>query len=370
MRRFESYRSSLQRHIRGLFENAADPARKVRFAPLSTLSSGYNSTASAVLAVEAGCRQGVTVPTSRDGGDDSGAAIGELLGLEVHTFGRLDYLAMDSFPEADFNGGPSEFASFAEVLSRRIITTGFRGDVVWSLDAEVSDDLAAKDASGTSLTEFRLRTGFINLPVPFIGATRHADIHRISCSASMRRWRIGGRYDRPIPRRIIEDAGVPREMFGMRKRATGVYVPVDGLERSMSPASLADFKSYLAPRWRRSTAIKGRLLRMLKFVTTLNIHARHHADVVTRRLSGKSYRLPMVVPRALRLKTYGYTGREAFLFQWALSGRPPNAPWTTVRLNGNREARFLTPPSAAAAPSSRRCSSRECRAPPPVWVVD
>jgi hypothetical protein len=315
---FESYRSSLQSHIRRLFENAADPARKVRFTPLSTLSTGYDSTASAVLAFEAGCRRGVTVTTSRDEGDDSGAPIGELLGLEVRTVGRLDYLAMDGFPEADFNGGPSEFASFAEVLSGRIITTGYRGDVVWSLDADISEDLAAKDASGTSLTEFRLRTGFINLPVPFIGATRHADIHRISCSASMRPWRIGGRYDRPIPRRIIEDAGVPREMFGMHKRATGIYVPVDGLERSMSPASLADFKGYLAPRWRRSTAVKGCLLRLLKFVTTLNVHARHRADVGARRLSGKSYRLPMVVPHALRLKTYGYAGREAFLFQWGM----------------------------------------------------
>jgi hypothetical protein len=32
-------------------------------------------------------------------------------------------------------------------------------------------------------------------------------------------WSVGGSYDRPIPRRIVESAGIPRRLVGQRKRA-------------------------------------------------------------------------------------------------------------------------------------------------------
>src|SRR2546427_8786426 len=32
-------------------------------------------------------------------------------------------------------------------------------------------------------------------------------------------WRLGSDYDRPIPRRILEEAGIPRRLFGNRKKA-------------------------------------------------------------------------------------------------------------------------------------------------------
>ena len=32
-------------------------------------------------------------------------------------------------------------------------------------------------------------------------------------------WRRGGTYDRPIPRRILEEAGIPPRLFGGRKKA-------------------------------------------------------------------------------------------------------------------------------------------------------
>ena len=40
----------------------------------------------------------------------------------------------------------------------------------------------------------------------------------------MQPWSIGGTYDRPIARRIGEEAGVPREAFGQTKLATVVEV--------------------------------------------------------------------------------------------------------------------------------------------------
>jgi hypothetical protein len=69
------------------------------------------------------------------------------------------------------------------------------------------------------LTEFRMRVGFLNASVPFFGCTRHPEIHAISTSVEMSPWSVGGSYDRPIPRRIAEEAGVPRDAFGVSKEA-------------------------------------------------------------------------------------------------------------------------------------------------------
>jgi hypothetical protein len=39
-------------------------------------------------------------------------------------------------------------------------------------------------------------------------------------------WRLSNRYDRPIPRRLAEEAGVPRELFGQVKVGSTVeFVP-------------------------------------------------------------------------------------------------------------------------------------------------
>ena len=54
-------------------------------------------------------------------------------------------------------------------------------------------------------------------------------------------WRVGGDYDRPIPRRIVESAGVPRDYFGMRKMGGG---PPDPKLRGLSIAADQEFKSF------------------------------------------------------------------------------------------------------------------------------
>ena len=53
------------------------------------------------------------------------------------------------------------------------------------------------------------------------GAMHNREIHSISNSESMCAWSVGGGYDRPIPRRIAEEAGIPRDAFGFRKYAGG-----------------------------------------------------------------------------------------------------------------------------------------------------
>ncbi len=51
----------------------------------------------------------------------------------------------------------------------------------------------------------------------------------------MKHWSIGTDYDRPIPRRIAEDAGVPRQSFGQEKRATTALLHLHGDAAWTSP---------------------------------------------------------------------------------------------------------------------------------------
>ena len=69
-------------------------------------------------------------------------------------------------------------------------------------------------------SEFRLRVGFAHVPVPRIGTRYPATLNRISRSTELAPYSLGGSYDRPIARRIAEEAGVPREAFGQVKTAT------------------------------------------------------------------------------------------------------------------------------------------------------
>ena len=64
------------------------------------------------------------------------------------------------------------------------------------------------------MAELRLVVGFVHLPLPFMGARRKADIVKITESSEMDPWRLETDYDRPIARRIAEEAGVPRHLFG------------------------------------------------------------------------------------------------------------------------------------------------------------
>jgi hypothetical protein len=78
------------------------------------------------------------------------------------------------------------------------------------------------DVGGHGLGEARLTAGFIHLPLPFIGARRKEDIVTITESPEMDPWRLRNTYDRPIARRISEEAGVPRHIFGQLKMGSVV----------------------------------------------------------------------------------------------------------------------------------------------------
>jgi hypothetical protein len=124
--------------------------------------------------------------------------------------------------------------------------TGFHGDKIWGKSPYSRDSLLPHpeikrgDPSGLTMTEFRLSAGFINCPVPFWGARRIHEVVAISRHPSMKPWDVPGYYSRPICRRIVETAGVPREVFGIAKRAGSVT------ERVLTEASKRDYLAWCA----------------------------------------------------------------------------------------------------------------------------
>ena len=141
------------------------------------------------------------------------------------------------------------FAAARPLLPGRLLFTGYHGDRVWSIaPGYVSDHIVRGDPSGGSLLEFRLSTGFQHLPLPFAGCLNQTDVFAIATSPEMASWSVGGNYDRPIPRRVAETAGVPRHLFGQHKRAasrpyrgTGTVVAP---EVFLSPRSMARFREF------------------------------------------------------------------------------------------------------------------------------
>jgi hypothetical protein len=255
---FDSYRMFLDNSVASIFSNANDSKRTICYdSPVVAISTGYDSTATAVLAKQIGCDKAITFKEARPldiahfhAGEDSGDRIAQVLGLKCEEFERLNYLNSGrEFPEAEI------FASchFVDlyVLSlenclddRSILFTGFRGDIMWSKNVDHN-----QDSGGPGLAEFRLRKGFLHFPLPYLGTLNvqpdvcrvSRSVRRISNSAEMASWSIGGDYDRPIPRRIVETAGVDRDLFGQTKKAVAVWY---GKEKIMTEKSYHDFEAY------------------------------------------------------------------------------------------------------------------------------
>lgn len=223
---FEAYRSFLGETARALLDNVSSPGRDHPVELLTSISSGYDSPAASVMAREIGCREAVTLRQARSptpGRTDTGRTIGETLGLDVSVYERdlaigpaeLRYWAADGKPQ-DVNLGIFDYPGPV-----CLFFTGFHGDKVWTTKKhDTSDRIVRGDTSGLGFTEDRLHRGVLHCPVPYWGVRKMDEIERISQSSEMAPWRLWNDYDRPIPRRIVEQAGVPRDAFGQRKLVT------------------------------------------------------------------------------------------------------------------------------------------------------
>lgn len=231
---FSKYVDFLGESIGRLAGNLSARDRTRPFRMLGTVSAGYDSATVAALARPHGLNEVVTFGQGRainasamDLPDDSGAQIASFLGLRVREIQRHAWrrnaLAASLFLAGDGNGQEVVFGGVEPFLAGTVLFTGMSGDTVWSMEDKVGDGLLARgDQSGLSLTEYRLHVGFLHVPVPFLGAQQRQDIRALSQSAEQQPWSIGGHYDRPICRRVLEGKGVPRTAFGMTKTAASV----------------------------------------------------------------------------------------------------------------------------------------------------
>jgi hypothetical protein len=269
---FESYRGYLLSTVEGALRNAADPARAHRYAPIATASRGYDSPAACAIARAAGCTEVITHGFARRAfgvrDSDSGEEVAETLGMKVTVIDRDAYLQRDDIeaPEAEFlchglEGADVNFLSFEALLPHRVLFSGFHGDAVWDLHKRPNSVIERGDTSGASMGEFRRRVDFFHIPVPFIGVLRHAEILAIAKDAPMRPFALDNDYDRPIPRRLVEEAGVPREAFGMAKKAVAVlFFDLNiGLHEQLAACTRQALRKFAAG-WRPAPLQRTRLL--------------------------------------------------------------------------------------------------------------
>ena len=237
IRSFEQYSSMLQETLVRLRHNFESPLRTVRLDAFTNLSSGYDSTAAASLVKAIGVttcftsqRSSSLVPRWISGEMtlDDGRPIAAALNLRALPLDPP--LSKGSDDELYFyatDPGKSELVfqrmatHIAEECQAAVVFTGHFGGTVWDVNLKsdfVNDELMRNDLSGLRLSEVRLKSGFLHVPVPAILARSIVSIMAISRSPEMAPWRLGNDYDRPIPRRIAETAGVARHLFGMRKK--------------------------------------------------------------------------------------------------------------------------------------------------------
>jgi hypothetical protein len=232
---FEEYRSNLESVTKALTENATSKHRKFPLSVVSTISNGYDSTACTAIAKKAGCTVAHTISGDVRGRSDSGEEIGAQLGVEVRTHAHIlktsdESLALhldeDSmayaaeFLATDGLGDDVVFASFGTDIENCLVFEGSFGDGIWAKRRRTLAGLPTGLPTAKSKNEFHLRNATNFVPMPVIGAKFAEGIRAVLRQPDMAPFVLGTRYDRPLPRRIVEEAGGQRESFGQRKGAT------------------------------------------------------------------------------------------------------------------------------------------------------
>jgi hypothetical protein len=230
-----------------IVKNARDSRRERPMAIFSTQSRGYDSTAINAIAKDYGVDRVFTVSKGKARGllatqdghidvNDDGTEICEKFALPCVQIDRRA-LENDSENEALFYATIEDNGDFnlqqisSHITQPTILLTGALGELWYPASysddkpGSINADLVRGDLSTHGLTEVRIEAGYVQLALPYVGATSREDILRITESPEMDRWRLRTAYDRPIPRRIAEDAGLAREMFGQIKMASVLEYP-------------------------------------------------------------------------------------------------------------------------------------------------
>jgi len=247
---YSDYYDYLTSSAEQLGRNSQSASRAHPVQLLATVSSGYDSSAAAAISRNAGCTRAVTIEqaTSIWRGSDSGRAVAEHLGLACRSYARNEhpYPFEEAIWAATGRPGDLNLTLFDYPEPLTLLFVGNHGDLVWSTkDVDLSDPFAHGGFSGRGFCEFRLLQGVLHCAMPFWGFRHAPEIQQITQSEEMAPWTLGTGYDKPIPRRLLEESGVPREAFGMRKKNTSLETP---FLWPYSPEAQESFRRYLRQR--------------------------------------------------------------------------------------------------------------------------
>ena len=232
---FEAYNNHLLMVLNNLIDNGHDNSRKIKYFPLSSISKGYDSPAVTSLIKKLGSFESVTVDVDICGVNDSGSDIAKVLGISCHPCEHPAGKSINNLDNMEYSeklageskefiatlglGDDLVFSAFDNYLSNSLFFSGALGDSIWGMLDKPPYGIPVRIFFGKSLNEFRLRKGFVHVPLPVIGSVFPYYIYRINFLKDMKPFSIRGNYNRPIPRRIIEQSGVSRDLFAKSKNA-------------------------------------------------------------------------------------------------------------------------------------------------------
>lgn len=228
---FEEYEEFLRSRMLAIRANLLDERRRFKVTPVTTISKGYDSAASAAIAKPLDIRSALTISSRgmRRRYDDSGEEIAAKLGIPVKSVIQHRRSAYRDYDLVLAGLGLSDdinMTLFDYPDDLTLLVVGTPGGFVWqkALRKEFDDSHHFLDRHALThcqLAEWQLHKGVFLANIPSIGASRIDCLKQINDSSAMDPWRIGGDYDRPIPRRILEQQGVRRDQFGIQKTGSG-----------------------------------------------------------------------------------------------------------------------------------------------------
>lgn len=244
---YDDYIVLIANTLERLRENFEDRDRSALMEGVTTISSGYDSAAVSCLVKDIGVKVAYTSTRSnsaapaflfRERSQDDGTPIAKKLGLQVEHLNSPRDVSEDELYFLTTVCPKGQGTLLCEIVLDKIgieaerhdkitiVFFGNWGDSVWDTHpapSALTDQIVRQDNTGSSLSEVRLKNGYINVCLPTMYGTNIIDIFKITNSDEMAPWRLGNNYDRPIPRRVLETFGISRDAFGRRKKAMVTY---------------------------------------------------------------------------------------------------------------------------------------------------